>query len=112
MVRTTGPRVLPAAPRASEVCSGCRPWQVGLILDDDGGVAQSHVAGRALVQGHMDDPVDLLRSRHAAKSGRVPLGSSGLVGFAGFGFLAAERVGLTMRLASGFVQPLAEFAVL
>jgi hypothetical protein len=27
MVRTTGPRVLPAAPMASEVCSRCRPCQ-------------------------------------------------------------------------------------
>src|SRR5262245_4238098 len=27
MVRTTGPKVLPVAPMASEVCSGCRPCQ-------------------------------------------------------------------------------------
>jgi threonine/homoserine efflux transporter RhtA len=42
----------------------------------------------------------------------VPLGASGLLAFAGLRFLAAERVGLAMLFASGFVQPLTEFAVL
>jgi hypothetical protein len=60
----------------------------------------------------MDDAVDLLGSRDRAKRGCVPLAASGRLGFAGVGLLAAERVGLAMLLASGFVEALAEFAVL
>jgi hypothetical protein len=37
---------------------------------------------------------------------------SGLLGLAGNRLLAAERVGLAVLLAAGFVEALAEFAVL
>jgi hypothetical protein len=42
----------------------------------------------------------------------VPLGASRLIEFAGFRLLAAERVRLAVLFASGFVQALAELAVL
>jgi hypothetical protein len=42
----------------------------------------------------------------------VSVGASRLLGFAGLRFLAAERVGLAMLFAAGFVQALAEFTVL
>src|SRR5262249_54833567 len=51
-------------------------------------------------------------SGHGTESGRVPLAASGLLGSARLRFLAAERVGLAMPFASGFVQALAEFEVL
>jgi hypothetical protein len=70
------------------------------------------MAGGALVKGHVDDPVDLVRRWDGTQGRLVPLGASGLLGFAGFGFLAAERVSLAMLFASGFVQALTEFAVL
>jgi hypothetical protein len=85
--------------------------QVGLVLDEHTGVAQGHVAGGALGKRHVDDAVDLLGRGHGAQRGRVPLGPPGLVGCAGLGFLAAERVGLAVRFSAGFVEALAEFAV-
>jgi hypothetical protein len=42
----------------------------------------------------------------------VSLGASGLLEFAGLRFLAAEWVGLAILFAAGFVQALAEIAVL
>jgi hypothetical protein len=42
----------------------------------------------------------------------VSLGASRLFEFARLCFLAAERVRLAMMLTSGFIQELAEFAVL
>jgi hypothetical protein len=86
--------------------------QVGLVLDDDAGVAQWHVAGRAFVYGHVDDAINLLGSGHGAESRLVSLEASGRLEFAGLRFLAAERVGLAVLLAAGFVQALMEFAVL
>src|SRR5262249_9443080 len=49
---------------------------------------------------------------YGTERGRVPLTASGLLGLARLRFLAAERVGLAMLFASGFVQAVAEFAVL
>jgi len=76
------------------------------------GSHKRHMAGGAPVQGHVDDPVDLLGSGHGAERGRVPSGASGLLGFARLRFLAAERVGLAMLFAAGLVQALTEFEVL
>jgi hypothetical protein len=64
------------------------------------------------VQGNVDDPVDLAGRRHGAERGHVPLGSPGLPGLARVRLPSAERVGLAMLLASGFVEALPEFAVL
>jgi hypothetical protein len=64
------------------------------------------------VQGDVDDPVDLLGRGHGAERGRVPLAAPGFLGLAGLRFPAAEGVGLALLFPSGFVQTLAEFAVL
>jgi hypothetical protein len=86
--------------------------QIGLVLEDYGGVAQGYVAGRALAQGHVDDTIDLFGSRDRAERSLVPLGASRLFEFAVLRFLAAERVGLAMLFAAGLLQALAEIAVL
>jgi hypothetical protein len=60
----------------------------------------------------MDDTIDLLGSRHGTEIRLVSLGASRLFGCAGLRLLAAERVGLAVLFAAGFVQALAEFVVL
>jgi hypothetical protein len=70
------------------------------------------MTGRALVHGHVDGTIDLFGSGHGAESRLVSLGASELLEFAGLRLLAAEWVGLAMLFASGFVQPMAEFAAL
>jgi hypothetical protein len=52
------------------------------------------------------------QSRHGPERGRVPLAPPGLLGLARIRFPPPERVGLAMLLAAGFVEALAEFAVL
>jgi hypothetical protein len=86
--------------------------QVRLVLHDDVGVAQGHVAGGAFGNGDVEDTSDLLGRRDGAEGGLVPRGAARLFECAGLRLFAAERVGLAVLFAAGLVQALAEIAVL
>jgi hypothetical protein len=65
------------------------------------------MAQGALLQGNVDDTVDLLRGRRGSKICGVPLAASGLLGFvAPFG--PTKGMGLAMGVALRLVELLAE----
>jgi hypothetical protein len=81
--------------------------QVRLIVDDLVELVQRHMTQRALIQGNVDDTVDLLWDGCGPKIRGVPLAASGLLGFvASFG--PTKGMGLAMGVALRLVELLAE----
>src|SRR6516225_1929744 len=84
--------------------------QIGLVLHDDLGIDQFHVALRAHAARDVEGAVDLFRSGNGPQLGLVPWMSPGLF-LASFQLAAAEVPGLTVRLAACVIEFLAEAVV-
>jgi hypothetical protein len=82
-------------------------WQVGLVPDDLVQLVQEHTTQGALIQGDVDDTVDLVQGRRGPKICGVPLVAAGRLGFvAAFG--SAKGMGSAMRIALRLIELLAE----
>jgi hypothetical protein len=81
--------------------------QVGLVLDDLVRLVQRHVTQRALLQGDMDDTVNLLWGVRGPKTCGVAPAASGLLGLITT-FGPTKGMSLAMGVALGLVELLAE----
>jgi hypothetical protein len=84
--------------------------QIGLVLRDDPGIDQFHVAVRAHAARDVEGAVDLFRSGNGPQFGLVPWTSPGPF-LASFQLAAAEVPGLTVRLVACVIEFLAEAVV-
>jgi hypothetical protein len=78
-----------------------------LVLDDLVQLVQGHLTQGALIEGNVDDTVDLLWGGCGPKICGVPLAASGLPGCVA-AFRSAKGMGLAMGVALRLVELLSE----